>query len=381
MMYLGDYPASHTAVCIPFDSFAAATGAPSAVTNFAAGDVQIYKNGGTTQRSSSSGIVVTTGFDSLTGLQMITIDLSDNTDAGFYAAGNEYQVAVSDVTIDGQTVRFWAATFSIERAGGALALTKNGTYGLSALKALIDTLDDFVDTEVAAIKAKTDQLTFGTANRVDAQVYGVQADAITAAALAADAGTEIGTAVWGSAARTLTALDEDSTTLDLDATIRAAVGLASANLDTQVGDLPTNAELATALGTADDAVLAQVALVKAKTDNLPADPADASDIAASFVTVNSTLSTIAGYLDTEVAAIKAKTDNLPSDPADASVVAGLIAAVDAKVDTVDTVVDAIKAKTDSLTYSVAGKVDANVKAVNDITVDGAGTSGDPWGPA
>jgi hypothetical protein len=37
---------------------------------------------------------------------------------------------------------------------------------------------------------------------------------------------------------------------------------------TAVADVPTNAELATALGTADDAVLAQVALVKAKTDSL-----------------------------------------------------------------------------------------------------------------
>ncbi len=35
-----------------------------------------------------------------------------------------------------------------------------------------------------------------------------------------------------------------------------------------VADLPTNAELATALGTADDAVLTQIALVKAKTDSL-----------------------------------------------------------------------------------------------------------------
>lgn len=42
---------------------------------------------------------------------------------------------------------------------------------------------------------------------------------------------------------------------------------------TSVDDLPTNAELATALAGADDAVLAQVALVKAKTDNLPASPA------------------------------------------------------------------------------------------------------------
>jgi len=68
--------------------------------------------------------------------------------------------------------------------------------------------------------------------------------------------TEIATAIWASATRTLTALDEDSTTLDLDATIRAAVGLAAANLDTQVGDLPTNAELATAVAAALTATVA-----------------------------------------------------------------------------------------------------------------------------
>lgn len=48
--------------------------------------------------------------------------------------------------------------------------------------------------------------------------------------------------VWAAGTRTLTAIDEDSTTLDLDATIRAAVGMSSANLDTQLADLPTVAE-------------------------------------------------------------------------------------------------------------------------------------------
>jgi hypothetical protein len=47
-------------------------------------------------------------------------------------------------------------------------------------------------------------------------------------------------------------------TLDA-AGVRTAVGLAAANLDTQLGDLPTNAELSTALGTADDAVLTAIA--------------------------------------------------------------------------------------------------------------------------
>jgi hypothetical protein len=61
-----------------------------------------------------------------------------------------------------------------------------------------------------------------------------------------------------------------------------------------------------------------VAAIKAKTDNLPSDPADASDIAAAFGTVNSTLSTIAVYVDTEVAAIKAKTDLIVAFPANFS---------------------------------------------------------------
>lgn len=47
-------------------------------------------------------------------------------------------------------------------------------------------------------------------------------------------------------------------TLDA-AGVRSAVGLASANLDTQLADLPTNAELTAALAAADDAVLAAIA--------------------------------------------------------------------------------------------------------------------------
>ena len=96
----------------------------------------------------------------------------------------------------------------------------------------------------------------------------------------------------------------------------------------------------------------KTSLVKAKTDNLPSDPADASDIATSFSAITATLTTIAGYIDTEVAAIKAKTDNLPSDPADASDIAAAFSSVSATLATIagyiDTEVAAIKAKTDNL---------------------------------
>jgi hypothetical protein len=81
-------------------------------------------------------------------------------------------------------------------------------------------------------------------------------------------------------------------------------------LTTAVADLPTNAELATALGTADDAVLTQIALVKTETDKIAS----------------------------------------------------------------------IKTKTDSLTFTVAGQVDANIESVNAVTVQGDGQPGTEWGP-
>jgi hypothetical protein len=134
--YFGDFPVNFTSVCIPFSTYSASLASPITMTNFANTDVKIYKDFGTTERSSANGITVTTNFDSGTltlGLHAIVIDLSDNTDAGFYAAGHEYQVAVADVTVDGLTMRFWAASFSIERAGGVLALIKGGTITIATV--------------------------------------------------------------------------------------------------------------------------------------------------------------------------------------------------------------------------------------------------------
>jgi hypothetical protein len=41
---------------------------------------------------------------------------------------------------------------------------------------------------------------------------------------------------------------------------------------------------------------------------------------------------------------------------------------------------AIQAKTDDLTFTVAGVIDANISYVNELPVNGAGTEADPWGP-
>lgn len=76
-------------------------------------------------------------------------------------------------------------------AAGAVTEIQTGLASAADLA----TLAGFVDTEVAAIKAQTDQLTFSSAGQVDAQVFGMQPDTLTASALAADAAQEIADAL------------------------------------------------------------------------------------------------------------------------------------------------------------------------------------------
>ncbi len=146
-MYLGDFTTANT-VYVYFNTFD--SNDPSAsvtLTGLALGDIQIYKDGNVVQRASTSGFTLldTDGidFDGTTGIHGFSVDLSDNTTAGFYAAGSEYTIVVASVTVDAATVNFVAATLSIERTGGALALLK-GTNSLANIKT--DTAAILVDT-------------------------------------------------------------------------------------------------------------------------------------------------------------------------------------------------------------------------------------------
>lgn len=168
-----------------------------------------------------------------------------------------------------------------------------------------------VSADVAAIKTQTAAIETDTqdiqarlpaalvSGRMDSSVGAMAADVVTAAAIAPDA-------------------------------IGASELAASAVTEIQAG-LATQASV----DTIDDFLDTEVAAIKAKTDNLPSDPADASDIAAAFSTVNTNLSTVASYIDTEVAAIKAKTDLIPAGgPAAAT---DYTAARAAKLDNLDVV--------------------------------------------
>jgi hypothetical protein len=97
---------------IPFSTFNS-DGAAITMTNFAAADILIYKDGSTTERGSTSGYTATTDFDGKTGKHLIVIDLADNTTADFFGAGSEYLVALDAVTVDTQTTGGWFARFKI----------------------------------------------------------------------------------------------------------------------------------------------------------------------------------------------------------------------------------------------------------------------------
>jgi len=109
----GDFNTTET-VHIPLNSFDSNDPTASVtMTNLAAGDIEIHKDGSTTQRASDSGVTVSIDFDGVTGNHMIHIDLSDNTDAGFYANGSRYLVRIEGVTVDAGTLNAWVGGFSI----------------------------------------------------------------------------------------------------------------------------------------------------------------------------------------------------------------------------------------------------------------------------
>ena len=92
-----------------FDTYDS-NGASVTITGLAVTDIEIYKNGSTTTRASDNGYTLldTDGIDfaSTTGLHGFSIDTSNNSDAGFWADGNQYLVNVNAITCDSQTVRF-----------------------------------------------------------------------------------------------------------------------------------------------------------------------------------------------------------------------------------------------------------------------------------
>lgn len=127
MLDLGTVKPGST-IYIPFHTFD--SNDPSAsvtITGLATTDIEVYKDGSVAQRASDSGYALldTDGidFDTTTGIHGISIDLADNTTAGFWASGSQYWVVIASITVDAATINFVAATFRIGLPSAVLNTT------------------------------------------------------------------------------------------------------------------------------------------------------------------------------------------------------------------------------------------------------------------
>ena len=118
--------------------------------------VSAYVDNDTTQLT--AGITLSADFDNVTGLNNVRVVA---TSGNGYATGKNYTLVITTGTVGGKSaVGYVVGAFSIENRSTVA-------------------IDDFLDTEVAAIKAKTDSLTFTVAGQVDANIQSVNDTALT----------------------------------------------------------------------------------------------------------------------------------------------------------------------------------------------------------
>lgn len=255
---------------------------------------------------------------------------------GIFVDETDGKTAETELTIANTDIKLWkmgATTLASKNSGGAthisggiyytvLDATDTGTLGgLVIFVHVAGALPVRVECEVLA--ANVYDSLIAASDKLQVHADEITNGLITAAAIATDA------------------IDADAIASDAVTEIQSGLATA-ANLATVAGYLDT-----------------EVAAILADTSELQGDLADG------------------GRLDLLIDAIKARTDNLPTDPADDSDIDSQLAAIKTETDKIAS----IKTKTDSLTFTVAGEVDANVQSINDAALSGNGTSGDPWGPA
>jgi hypothetical protein len=355
-----------------FTTYGKTNGESITLTGLAVTDIEIYKGTSITQRSSDAGyaLIDTDGIDvdGITGVHAFSIDTGDNTDAGFYTSGSFYTVVVSAVTVDSQTVNFIAATFRCVTAEGVAGQPKVDTAAFGGSAGTFSSGRPEVNTThaagtawgsgaITAASIAADAITAAKVadGTIDAATFAANAitstvianDAITDAKVAADVTIASVTGAVGSvtgAVGSVTGAVGSVAAGGITAASFAANAITAAKLDPDV-----TTELQSGLATA-----AALATVDGIVDDILLDTAEigAAGAGLTALATQASVNTVDDFLDTEVAAILAA---------------------------VDTEVAAVKTKTDSLTFTQAGHVDANVQRINDVTVIGDG-SATPWGP-
>ena len=262
--YYGDFAEDDT-VNIPFNTFSSDDPSASVtITDLANADIKVHKDAHIDQIV-TDGATVVIDFDGITGNHMINIDTS--VDAA-YATGSEYQARIEGTTVDGATINAWVGSFSIERAGGTIALLK-----LIQAAVITNAAGADVAADIIAVKAETATIVNDT-DLIDDGTSGLAKIASDVDAILTDTGSTLDTLIKDIpttselALRTLLAADYtvvgDLGTVqsgDSFAVVNGTHGLVSiqddvdeiltdtgSTLDTLVKDIPTNTEFAALLG-------------------------------------------------------------------------------------------------------------------------------------
>lgn len=406
-IYLGDFPAGET-IYIPFHTFNS-SGASVTITGLAVTDIEIYKDGSTTQRASDAGYTLldTDGidFDSLTGIHGFSVNTNDNTDAGFYVAGSDYWVVVSAITVDSQTVSFVAAIFSIENrsalrpttAGRTLDVASTGEAGL-----------DFnnVNLPVGAIAALgfSDNGTLQSATASTAVLRSAASfanDLVIGSTIITTGGTGAGQAriIYDYVSTTDTAsvspdwvtTPDNTTTYIIAPTPPAPTNsavLPSVSIGAVGGDTQSMTDLKAFVDSCYNPAtnkIAGVVLADTTTTLTGHTPQTGDSYARIGAPAGASISADVAAVKSDTAATLVDTNELQTDWTNGGRLDLLLDATLADTNElqtditnggrVDLLIDAIKAKTDSLTFTQAGHVDANMQRINDVAITGNGQTG------
>lgn len=356
----------------------------------------------------TSGVSLSVDRATVTGLNQATIIA---TSGNGYESGKSYAIYISTGTVGGTSVvGEVVGEFTIQASAAAVDLA-NGTDGLGAIKT--DTAAILVDTgttldgriPAALVSGRMDCSVGAMAANV-LTATAINADAITAAKVAADVSAEIADAVW----------DEDATGHQTGGTFGQAIGDPGADTNTIFKAVVTDATGAT-VGVDAAAILADtgtdgvVVAAGSKTGysltattGLGNQTADITgSLSGSVGSVTGAVGSVTGNVGGSVAsvtagvtlaasAVQAIWDALTTALTTVGSIGKLLVdninatissrasqtSLDTLDDYVDTEVAAIKAKTDSLTFTQAGHVDANVQRINDVAITGDGSAGDKF---
>jgi hypothetical protein len=243
MRSLGDFDAA-TILYGKFTTYRPSTGAPFTLAGTPA--LAIYKDASTIQ--STAGVTLTVDFDTVTGLNHYAIDTS--ADGTFYSAGSFFDLVLTAGTVDSvSAVGTVVASFTLRKTAAVKPTIAGRTLDISATgEAGVDWANVGSPTTTVGLSGTTVSST-----QVVAQVSGsiglvatggiatgsIAAGAIDAAAIAAGAITSSeAPALANLDAAVSTRLATAGYTVPLDAAgTRTALGLAAANLDTQLSGI------------------------------------------------------------------------------------------------------------------------------------------------